>query len=117
LSAIARLDPASPNSVELGFPNKDQAKDMIVAHLDYYRINADERGTITPFTETGLSALIEDKDTVHPRVLLKAAANVVQAAAREGLSAIEDGFVRDARSTMAQIVTTPDLTEGLDAAL
>lgn len=34
LSAIAQLDPESPNSVELAFPSKDQGRDLIVAHLD-----------------------------------------------------------------------------------
>ena len=28
------------NSVELPLPSKDQAREIIIAHLDYYRINA-----------------------------------------------------------------------------
>ena len=44
LAAIGRLDPSSPNSVELPFPSKEQAEGIIVAHLDYFRINEKEKG-------------------------------------------------------------------------
>ena len=74
-------NPSSPNSVELAFPTKDEARQIIVAHLDYYRTNASDRGKITPFTEDGIDALLEDREAVHPRVLLSRAAKVVLHAA------------------------------------
>lgn len=43
LAAIGRLDPSSPNSVELPFPSKEQAEGIIIAHLDYFRTNEEER--------------------------------------------------------------------------
>lgn len=115
LSAIAQLDPESPNSVELAFPSKDQGRDLIVAHLDYYRIDPAGRGTIRPFTEDGIDALIGG-DQVHPRRLLSRAASVVLHAVEEDLVSIDKGCVESAGSTVAA-VSTPDFTEGIDDAL
>lgn len=115
LSSIARLDPESPNSVELPFPSKDQAKAIVVAHLDHYRIRSDEIGTIRPFTLDGLEALLENRQTVHPRVMLAKAAAVVRHAAEHGLSSINAecvGKIATAAAAMA-----PDFTEGLDGAM
>jgi hypothetical protein len=117
LSAIARLDPSSPNSVELTFPSKDQARDIIVAHLDYYRINPSDRGGITPFTPDGLAALLEDRETVHPRMLLSRAANVVLYAVNNGIKAIDAGCVAAAAAASTAPVATPDVTEGIEGAL
>ena len=77
LSAIARLDPASPNSIELPLPSKDQAREIIVAHLDHYRINAAEKGSIKPFTEDGIEELLKNRQLLHPRVLLTTASKVI----------------------------------------
>ena len=117
LSAIARLDPSSPNSVELAFPTKDEARQIIVAHLDYYRTNASDRGKITPFTEDGIDALLEDREAVHPRVLLSRAAKVVLHAVENGLNVIDANCVKASAAAAASAVTTPDVTEGIDEAL
>lgn len=114
LSAIARLDPTSPNSVELPLPSPDQARQIMIAHLDYYRINAEDNGTIKPFTEDGMEALLEDRQ--HPRILLAAAATVVSRAAQEGVPTINAGYVNTAiGATGAQ--STPDFTEGIGDAV
>ncbi len=115
LSAIAQLDPESPNSVELAFPSKDQGRDLIVAHLDYYRIDSADRGTIKPFTEDGIDALIGG-DQVHPRRLLSRAASVVLHAVENEITGIDKACVDSAGSTVAA-VSTPDFTEGIDDAL
>jgi hypothetical protein len=115
LSAIAQLDPESPNSVELAFPSKDQGRDLIVAHLDYYRINLEEQGSIEPFTEDGMDALIGG-DQVHPRRLLSRAANVVLHAVENDITSIDRECVASAGNTLAA-VSTPDFTEGIDDAL
>ena len=52
LAAIGRLDRASPNSVELPFPSKAQAQQIIVAHLDYFRIDQRTLGASSRSHET-----------------------------------------------------------------
>ena len=79
LAAIARLDPGAPTSVELPMPTQDQAREIIIAHLDHYRINQDENGAIAPFTEPGMTALVGKSQ--HPRNLLANAARAVRHAA------------------------------------
>lgn len=116
LSAIARLDPSSPNSVELTFPSKDQARQIIIAHMDYYRISASDKGSIAPFTEGGIDALLEDRETVHPRMLLSRAASIVLHAVDKGISAIDAACVAAAAAAPTS-VTAPDLTEGIEGAL
>ena len=116
LSAIARLDPSSPNSVELAFPSKDQGREIVVAHLDYYRINSADKGKIAPFTEDGLNALLEDRETVHPRMLLSRAANVILHAVDKGITIIDAHTVADAVAAAAS-VPAPDVTDGIDGAL
>ncbi len=113
LSTIARLDPASPNSVELPLPSKDQAREIIVAHLDHYRINPADEGTIKPFTEDGIDALLKK---LHPRDLLASAANVILRAEEVGVTNIDATFVNAAVDT-AVSMSTPDFTEGIDSAL
>src|SRR5438132_1291982 len=115
LSAIAQLDPESPNSVELAFPSRNQGCELIVAHLDYYRLDPAERGSIKPFTEDGLEALIGGA-TVHPRRLLSRAASVVQHAVENGVVNIDKACVESAGTTMAA-VATPDFSEGIDEAV
>ena len=114
LAGIARLDPSDPNSVELPLPSTDQAREIIVAHLDYYRTDPDKRGSIEPFTEDGMSALL--KNSQHPRILLAAAASVVSRAAQEGITSIDAACV-EAGMDGASIQSTPDFTEGIEGAV
>jgi hypothetical protein len=117
LSAIAQLDPESPNSVELAFPSKDQGRELIVAHLDHFRSNPAERGSIKPFTDDGIESLIGgDRGTVHPRRLLSRAASIVQHAVENGFTSIDAACVESAGSSAAPVVT-PDFTDGIDDAL
>jgi hypothetical protein len=116
LSAIARLDPSSPNSMELAFPSKDEARQIIIAHLDYYRLDAKHKGEIAPFTKDGIEALLEDRETVHPRMLLSRAANVILHAVNKGIKVIDASCVGAAAAT-ASSVSTPDVTEGIEGAL
>ncbi len=115
LSGIARLDPGAPNSMELAFPTKDQAREIIIAHMDWYRIDQKDQGTISPFTEDGLNALLEDRETVHPRMLLSRAAKVILHAVHEKTATIDAKCVADAAA--ASSVAPPDVTEGIDGAL
>ncbi|MBM4094530.1 MAG: hypothetical protein FJ276_34765 [Planctomycetes bacterium] len=115
LAAIGRLDPASPNSVELPFPSKEQSQEIVVAHLDYFRIDTNDAGSIKPFTRDGMDALLAGQ-TVHPRATLSNAAKVVQYAADKGVSAIDAECVKAAGESESQIAT-PDFTEGIDGAL
>jgi hypothetical protein len=116
LSAIARLDPNSPNSVELPMPSKDQAREIIVAHLDFYRINSKENGSIKPFTEDGIEALLKSKQMLHPRLMLSSAAQIVFQAAQDGKTEIDAEAVNAAMDTKAVIQTT-DVTEGIQGAM
>jgi hypothetical protein len=116
LAAIARLDPGSPNSVELPFPSKDQAKDIIIAHLDYYRTDKNEVGTIKPFTAEGMDALLEKRQTVHPRALLKRAADVIRYAVENKISAINAACVKSAGES-PMTLSTQDPTEGIEGAV
>ena len=116
LSAIARLDPSSPNSVELASPSKDQAREIIIAHLDHYRTNSADKGKIVPFTEDGLNALLEDRETVHPRMLLSRAATVILHAVDKGIKVIDAPCVAASAAAGAS-VAAPDVTEGIDGAL
>ena len=114
LAGIARLDPNDPNSVELPLPSTDQAREIIVAHLDYYRDNPAQNGIIEPFTEDGMAALLENRQ--HPRILLTAAASVVSRAAQEGVTSIDAAYV-EAVSQSASVQPTPDFTEGIEGAI
>ncbi len=114
LSGIARLDPTSPNSIELPLPNPDQARQIIIAHLDYYRISPADNGHIKPFTEDGLAALLANRQ--HPRVLLSSAATVMARAAQESVSSIDAAFVKSVMETAkAQIIS--DFAEGISDAV
>ncbi len=114
LSGIARLDPNDPSSVELPLPSADQAKAIIVAHLDYYRENPADNGTAKPFSEDGIAALLKNRQ--HPRILLTTAASVVSRAADEGLSTIDAPFVERAIEA-TNVQPTPDFTEGIEGAV
>lgn len=115
LAAIGRLDPGSPNSVELPFPSKEQAKGIIVAHLDYFRLNPEENGSIKPFTQDGMDALLAGQ-TVHPRATLSNAAKVVQYAADKKYTTITAEYVKAAGESTAQ-TGAPDFTEGIEGAI
>jgi hypothetical protein len=115
LAAIGRLDPSSPNSVELPFPSKEQAEGIIVAHLDYFRINESEKGSIKPFTRDGIDALLAGQ-TVHPRATLSNAAKIVQYAA-DKKSAVIDAECVKAAAELKTETATPDFTEGIDGAV
>ena len=111
LSGIARLDPNDPNSVELPLPSTDQAREIIMAHLDYYRTDPDQKGSIQPFTEDGMQALLRNRQ--HPRLLLTAAASVVSRAAQEGVTSIDAAYV-EAATAGSPTQSTPDFTEGIE---
>ena len=114
LSAIARLDPSAPTSVELPLPTPDQARAIVVAHLDYYRADHNEDGTIAPFTEEGMSELVGRSQ--HPRNLLANAARVVLRAADNGVTSIDAGSVKEAMDDTGPMPVA-DFTEGIDEAL
>ena len=114
LSAIARLDPDAPTSVELPLPTQDQAREIIVAHLDHYRINVADKGTINPFTESGLDALVGTSQ--RPRDLLANAARVFLLAADKAMDSIDASTVREAIDNRASQPVT-DFTSDLDEAL
>ena len=114
LAGIARLDPNDPNSVELPLPSTDQAREIIIAHLDHYRTNPVQKGSIEPFTEDGMSALLKNRQ--HPRILLTAAASVVSRAAQEGMTSIDAACV-EAATEGAFVQSTPDFTEGIEGAV
>jgi len=113
LSAIARLDPGSPNSVELPFPSKDQAREIIIAHLNYYRPAGSPKGGIEPFTEDGLDAILQNRQTVHPRDMLSRAATVFRYAVEKGLTKIDAACVNTACESAA-VSAVPDVTDGID---
>jgi hypothetical protein len=73
LSAIARLDPTSPNSIELPLPTRNDAIEIIKAHLDHYRVNKSDAGSIKPFTQEGVDALLQSHSMLHPRTMLATA--------------------------------------------
>lgn len=114
LSAIARLDPNAPTSVELPLPTTDQARAIVVAHLDYYRTDQDANGADAPFTADGMSALVGR--TRHPRYLLANAARAVLRAADIGVTSIDANTVREAMDDAGPVPVT-DFTDGIDEAL
>ncbi len=116
LTAIARLDPTSANSVELPLPSKDQAREIIIAHLDYYRINEAEKGSVKPFTDDGIEALLKSKQMLHPRLMLSSAAQVVFSAAQNGKTVIDEDAVNAALDTKA-VIETADVADGIEGAL
>ena len=113
LVAMARLDPGATTSVELPEPTPDQAREIIVAHLDHYRVDTADTGSTRPFTEDGLEALVSD--IRRPRDLLATAASVVQQAAERGVVSIDTAVVDQVLAGDTPVGTT-DYTEGLDAA-
>ena len=113
LVAMARLDPGAPTSVELPEPTPDQAREIIVAHLDHYRVDAVDSGSINPFTEDGIEALVSKNR--RPRDLLSSAANVVQQSAERGVVSIDAAVVEQVMAGDSP-VNLADYTEGLEAA-
>ena len=114
LTGIARLDPNDPNSVELPLPSTDQAREIVIAHLDHYRVDPDKKGSIEPFTENGMSALLKNRQ--HPRLLLRAAAEVLRRAAQEDVTLIDAAYV-EAGTDVTSIQSSPDFTEGIEGAV
>lgn len=114
LAAIAQLSPTSPNSVELPLPSPDQAREIIVAHLDYYRTSEVDKGTIKPFTEDGLNALLKNRQL--PRLFLADAAKVIAYAIQNGATAIDAAIVNAATEGSSSLPAI-DFTEGIDDAL
>lgn len=110
LSSFARLDPDAPTSVELPLPTPAQAAAIITDHLDYYRIDNGEAGSIKPFTDAGLSALIQKGQL--PRELLTNAAHTCMLAAEQGVSSIDDQLVTAATASQFAQPTT-DYSAGL----
>lgn len=112
LSSFARLDPNSPTSVELPLPTPSQARDILVAHLDYYRIDNSEDGTIKPFTEDAINALIDRGQL--PRQLLANAAFTFMHASGKGISPIDVRTVNEALDDNAWPLPTSTITDGLE---
>ena len=114
LSAMARLEPGAPTSVELPLPTEEQARQILIEHLDYYRLDNQMRSTIEPFSEDGLAALV--RKSQHPRTLIANAARVVMNAAEKGYSTIGKRAVEEA-GAVGEGVEETDYGEGLDDAL
>ena len=115
LSTMARLDPHAPTSVELPLPTPDQARAIIMAHLDHYRASPDDAGTIRPFTEDGLQALVQIAR--HPRTMLSNAAHVMMHAVGEKISAIDASTLEEAlsgASNSSSSIADADFTEGME---
>ena len=110
LSSFARLNPDAPTSVELPLPTPDQATAIITAHLDYYRLDHNEDGSIEPFTDDGLSALIQKGQL--PRELLSNAALTFMLAAEKGMLSIDAQLVAEATDNQS-VQTTTDYSAGL----
>ncbi len=111
LAAIAQLDPKSTHSVELPLPEPDQSEQIVIAHLDHYRVHETDRGSIKPFTQDGMDELVRDRQL--PRVLLSSAATVVMHAVEKGATSIDAALVKEAiESTGTSVVR--DFTQGLD---
>ena len=114
LATFAPLDPGAPTSVELPMPTHDQARAIIIAHLDYYRTNPDDTGSINPFTESGLQTLVGKAR--HPRDLLSNAAHVMMHAVRCEATEIDPNTVEEALSGAVSHSST-DYTEGIQGAI
>lgn len=112
LSSMARLEPGAPTSVELPLPTEEQARQILIEHLDFFRLDVERRGTIEPFSEDGLAALVGKSQ--HPRTLIANAARVVRNAAEKGYSTISRQAVEEAAG---EGVEHEDFAEGLDDAL
>ena len=110
LSSFAPLNPGAPTSVELPLPTPTQATAIITAHLDYYRLDHDEDGSIKPFTDDGLSALIQKGQL--PRQLLSNAALTFMLAAEKGVSSVDAQLVAEATDNQSG-QTSPDYSAGL----
>jgi hypothetical protein len=117
LSAIARLDPTSPNSIELPLPAKDDAIEIIKAHLDHYRINQSEIGSMKPFTQDGVDTLLQSHSMLHPRTMLATAAKTVIYAAENAARSIDANVVGKAMENLASPGVVGDFTQGIDEAL
>ena len=114
LAAMARLDPGAPTSVELPLPTPDQARAILIAHLDHYRVSDEDKGTIKPFTEDGLQALVGLNQ--HPRRLLANGAHVAMQAVQGDSDHIDSAMVHEALSSMGPS-SEPDYTEGIEGTL
>ena len=111
LSDMARLDPGAPTSVELPLPTRSQARQIIIVHLDHYRVNEADKGSINPFTEEGLETLVS-KDQ-RPRRLLVNASDVVRYSAEQGKTSIDANTVELSLSLDTPLVDyIPDGIEG-----
>lgn len=113
LSAIARLEPEAPTSVELPLPTEEQARQILIEHLDFYRLDAGKKGTIHPFSDGALAALV--RKSQHPRTLIAHAARVVQAAASTGATEIDERAVE--AEALGRDAVEDDVSDGLDDAL
>lgn len=113
LSAMARLEPGAPTSVELPLPTEEQARQILIEHLDFYRLDPEMRGKIAPFSEDGLAALV--RKSQHPRTLIATAARVVRSAAEKRQSTIGARTVEEAAA--GEGVEDTDYGAGLDDAL
>ena len=94
----------------MALPTPDQATAIITAHLDYYRLDHDEDGSIKPLTDGGLSALIQKGQL--PRELLSNAALTFILAAEKGVSSIDAQLVAEATGSQPA-KTLQDYSAGL----
>ena len=113
-ATFAPLDPGAPTSVELPMPTHDQARAIIIAHLDYYRTNPEDVGSINPFTEAGLQTLVGKAR--HPRDLLSNAAHVMRHAVGREDTTIDPNIVEEALSGALSQSST-DYTAGIEGAI
>ena len=112
LASFARLDPNAPTSVELPLPTRSQARDILVVHLDHYRIDNDDEGTVKPFTDDAMASLIDRGQL--PRQLLANAAYAVIHAAEKGVSSIDIQTVNEALDDSARPPAARSVVDGLE---
>ena len=114
LSAVAPMNPGAPTSIELPLPDHNQAKHILMAHMDYYRVDPNDLGTVRPFTDEGLTILVGTSQ--HPRELLTNASHVLMQAVLTDATEISAEAVEQILSD-ATTATVLDYTDGIEAAL
>jgi hypothetical protein len=73
------------------------------------------KGSIKPFTQDGIDALLAGQ-TVHPRATLSTAAKVVQYALDKGLTSINAECIKEAGESKPS-AAAPDFSEGIEGAV
>ncbi len=114
LTAIARLDPSATHSIELPLPRTDQARQIVIAHLDHYRTDPADNGSIKPFTPDGMDELLRGRHL--PRILLSSAATVVTYATSQSVTSIDAAMVKAALESNSPSPRL-NVTSGIDDAV